>query len=545
MRLPAFLIGSLLLFSVANGQKTTANNGVNRPKLVVGIMIDQMRWDYLYRFQDRFGPDGFRRLLNQGFSCENTFIPYTPTYTAVGHTSVYTGSVPAITGIIGNNWYRRDIKRNWYCTDDSTVAAVGSTSSAGKMSPRNMWTTTMTDELRLATNFKSKTIGVALKDRGAILPAGHSANAAYWFDNATGGWISSTYYMTELPAWVQQLNAKKLADQYMAKDWNTLYPIETYTQSTGDVKAYEGKIRGEDNSFPHTTSQIAEKDKYEAFRTTPGGNTLTFDMARAAIEGEQLGQRGATDFLAVSFSSTDYIGHAFGPNSIEVEDCYLRYDRELAAFLKYLDTKIGAGQYLLFLTADHAVAHVPGFMKENKLPGGTFDDEDVRKWINTNAEKKFGVKSAIEKVINYQLFVDFPALAAANVDETVFKKWAVNELRTHPAIMSAFDLHELPGTPLPARIKEMVSNGYNHKLSGDIQFIFMPQWFDGGPTGTTHGAWNPYDSHIPLLWYGWKIKQGKTNRETHMTDIAATVSALLHIQMPNGCVGEVIEEITK
>lgn len=527
-------------FSPAQSQ----TGSIQRPKLVVGIMVDQMRWDYLYRFNDRFTPGGFKRLIGQGFSCENTLIPYTPTYTAVGHTCVYTGSVPAITGIVGNNWYRKDLKRTWYCTDDSSVAAVGSTSPAGKMSPRNMWTTTMTDELRLATNFNSKTIGVALKDRGAILPAGHAANAAYWFDNSTGGWISSTYYMTALPDWVNKLNAKKLPDQYMNQDWNTLFPIASYKQSTADVKSYEGKIGGEDNSFPHETSKISN-NKYESFRTTPGGNTFTFDMARAAIEGEQLGQRGVTDFLAVSFSSTDYIGHAFGPNSIEIEDTYLRYDKDLSAFLQYLDQKIGKGQYLLFLTADHAVAHVPGFMKENKIPAGTFDDEEVRSWINAGAEKKFGIKGAIEKVINYQLFINYTVLSDSKTDEVAFKKWVVNELRSHPAIMSAFDLHELPGTPLPARIKEMVANGYNHKLSGDIQFVFMPQWFDGGATGTTHGAWNPYDAHIPLLWYGWKIKPGATNRVVHMTDIAATVTALLHIQMPNGCVGDVIEEITK
>src|ERR1044071_4108683 len=204
---------------------------VQRPKLVVGIMVDQMRWDYLYRYYDRYGKDGFKRMLTKGFSCENTFIPYTPTYTAVGHTCVYTGSVPAITGIISNYWYRRDLKRSWYCTEDSTVRTVGSNSSAGKMSPRNMWTTTVTDELRLATNFQSKTIGIALKDRGAILPAGHSANAAYWFDDASGGWITRTYYMTELPAWLKIFNDKKLPDQYLKQNWNTLYPINSYKQS--------------------------------------------------------------------------------------------------------------------------------------------------------------------------------------------------------------------------------------------------------------------------------------------------------------------------
>lgn len=534
------LIVSFLLFC----NNIIFAQSLQRPKLVVGIVVDQMRWDYLYRYYDRYSPDGFKRMLNQGFSCENTFIPYTPTYTAAGHTAVYTGSVPAINGIIGNNWYRRDLKRSWYCTDDSTVKAVGSNSSAGKMSPRNMWTSTITDELRLATNFNSKSIGIALKDRGAILPAGHSANAAYWFDNSSGGWITSTYYMDELPAWVKKINDKKLPDQYLQQNWNTLYPINTYKQSTADNKPYEVNLQGEDNTFPHLTASITN-NKYETFRGTPYGNTYTFDLAKAAVDGEQLGQRGVTDFLALSFSSTDYIGHAFGPNSIEIEDVYLRLDKEMATFFSFLDTKLGKGQYLVFLTADHGAAHIPEFMKENKIPAGAFDDLEIKKWLNENAEKKFNVKNAIEQVMNYQLYLNYTVLNANKVDREEVKKWAVNELAHHPAIMSAFDLHELTETTLPNTIKERVTNGYNQKLSGDIQFVFMPQWFDGGYKGTTHGTWNPYDAHIPLVWFGWKVKPGKTNRETYMTDIAPTLAALLRIQMPNGNVGHVVEELTK
>ncbi|RYY60785.1 MAG: alkaline phosphatase family protein [Chitinophagaceae bacterium] len=537
-RFALVLFVSFLVPLISGAQKP------DRPKLVIGIVVDQMRWDYLYRYADRYGKDGFNRMVKQGYSCENTFIPYTPTYTAAGHTSVYTGSVPAINGIIGNSWYRRDLKRGWYCTEDTSVTTVGSTSTAGKMSPRNMWTSTITDELRLATNFESKTIGIALKDRGAILPAGHAANAAYWFDNASGGWITSTYYMKELPEWVRKLNDQKLPDQYLSKNWNTLYPISTYKQSTEDVKDYEASILGEDNSFPHNTATLTT-NKYEAFRQTPGGNTYTFDMARATIDAEKMGQRGATDFLTVSFSSTDYVGHAFGPNSIEAEDTYLRFDRELGEFFKYLDTKIGAGQYLVFLTADHGVAHVPGFLEEHNMPGGTADDAVIQKWINTSAQKKYGIAKAIETVGNYQLYLNYAALDSAKIPVADFKLWALGELKSHPAIMSAYDLTSLAAATVNAKIRERITNGFNYKLSGDIQFIFMPGFFDGSNKGTTHGTWNPYDAHIPLVWYGWKIKPGKTNRETYMTDIAATVAALLRIQMPNGCVGNVIEEITR
>ncbi len=533
-----------LFFSILLSPIFLKAQAPERPKLVVGIVVDQMRWDYLYRFSDRFGKDGFKRLLGQGFSCENTFIPYTPTYTAAGHTAVYTGSVPAIDGIIGNNWWRRDLKRAWYCAEDTTVTSVGSTSPAGKMSPRNMWTNTITDELRLATNFQGKTIGIALKDRGAILPAGHSANAAYWFDNATGGWITSTYYMNELPAWVNALNARKLPDAYMNQNWTTLYPIETYKQSTEDNKDYESVIFGEDNTFPHQTADL-KTNRFESFRTTPFGNRFTADMAKAAVDAEQLGQRGVTDFLTVSFSSTDYVGHAFGPNSIEIEDTYLRLDQDLAAFFQYLDTKVGKGQYLVFLTADHGVAHVPGYLKEHKMPGGAMDDAEILKILNTDAEKKFGIPKLIETVMNYQLYINHTLTTSSRIDESELKQWLINELRSMPFIMTAVDLMNLGNASLAEPMKTRIINGYNIKLSGDIQFIFMPGWFDGYNKGTTHGTWNPYDAHIPLLWYGWKVKPGKTNRETYMTDIAATVAAMLHIQMPNGCVGKVIEEVTK
>ncbi len=532
------VISPFIVFNLAKAQP------LQRPKLVVGIVVDQMRWDYLYRFYDRYSPDGFRRMLNQGFSCENTFIPFTPTYTGAGHASVYTGSVPAVNGIIGNYWYRKDLKRIWYCSEDTSVTSVGSNSTAGMMSPRNMLTTTITDELRLATNFQSKTIGISLKDRGSILPAGHSANAAYWFDNATGGWITSTYYMNELPDWVKKFNDKKLPDYYLKQNWNTLYPIHTYKQSTADDKEYESSIGGEDNTFPHITSGITV-NRYESFRQTPGGNTFTIDMAKAAIESEKLGQRGVSDFLAISFSSPDYIGHAFGPNSIETEDAYLRLDRDMAAFLKYLDAKIGKDQYLIFLTADHGVAHIPGFMRDNKISSGTVSDVEIRQWINDMAEKKYGVKGLVEFVINYQVYLDYKVIENNKLDLSIIKVELVNALIQHPSIMNAFDLGLLGSASLPSNIKTFVTNGYNQKLSGDIQFIYYPQWFDGWNKGTTHGSWYPYDSHIPLLWFGWKIKPGKTNRETYMTDIAPTVAALLRIQIPNGNTGHVIPEVTR
>lgn len=536
----AFLIFSLVGFS----QSLPNQSGVARPKLVVGLVVDQMRWDYLYRYSALYGAGGFKRLLKEGFSSENNFIPYMPTYTAVGHSCIYTGSVPAITGIVGNNWYDKAAGKNVYCTDDSTVSTVGNNGKAGKMSPVNMWTTTITDELRLSNNFKSKVIGIALKDRGAILPAGHSANAAYWYDG--GKWISSTHYMDALPGWVNKFNNKDVPGTYMETDWNTLLPIEKYDLSTADDKSYETSIKGEKTvTFPHKFSAIDAGNKYESFRTTPFANTFTFDFAKAAIENERLGKNTVTDFLAVSISSTDYVGHSFGPNSIEIEDTYLRLDKDIESFLNYLDKTVGKGNYTLFLSADHGVAHVPAFLKEHKIPAGTFDDADIVKDLNTKIEEKFGVKSGVKTVMNYQVYLNDKNIAEQNKSKDEIIGFVIDRLKEKDFIINAFELDEVMEAALPAPQREMMINGYNPKRSGDIEFTFKSGYFDGGTKGTTHGLWNPYDAHIPCVFFGWGVKPGKTNRETYMTDIAPTLAALLKIQMPNGCVGKVITELIK
>lgn len=554
MKFTHFLTAALLLSTVTgNAQKATSPKPFNhlatakntktttRPKLIVGVVVDQMRWDYLYRYGNRYGAGGFKRLLQEGFSCENTLINYTPTITACGHTCVYTGSVPAIHGIIGNTWYSPELGRTVYCAEDTTVTTVGSTSAAGKMSPRNMLVTTIGDELKLSNNFQSKVIGVAIKDRGAILPAGHSANAAFWYDGSTGNWVSSTYYMQELPAWAQAFNQQKYPQQYLSKPWTTLYPVSTYTLSTADEKPYEGKYKNATStSFPHNLSDIANT----AISASPFGNTMTLEFAKKALEAYELGKGPVTDLLAISLSSPDYVGHQFGPNSIEAEDTYLRLDQDLATLFKYLDAKVGKGQYLFFITADHGVAHVPGFMAENKLPGGTWDDRAALKTLNEQVAAKFGVKDAIKATDNYQFWLNHTAIEQAGKSEADIRQLIIRELLKSPAIAKAFPIDNLMGTTLPEPMRTMLSNGFNTKRSGDIQVVLTPGYIDGGNTGTTHGLWYPYDAHIPLVWMGWGIRPGKTNRTIGMTDITPTLAALLHIQMPSGNVGQVIQEIT-
>ena len=521
-----------------------AQTAPKKPKLIIGLVIDQMRWDNLYRYADQYSDNGFKRLLREGFSCENTMLPYTPTVTACGHTCIYTGSVPAITGITGNNWWDQDANKEVYCTDDTSYTTIGSNTKAGQMSPNRMLVTTITDELRIATNFKSKVIGIALKDRGAILPAGHSANAAYWYDGKNGNWITSSFYMNALPDWATQFNNRKVPDSLLALNWNTLYAAANYTQSTNDEENYERKFDGETTtSFPHNFDKAGDK-KYGLIKSIPQGNTLTFDFAKATIEGEHLGMTGNTDFLAISCSSTDYIGHQFGPNSVENEDDYLRLDKDIADFLKFLDSKYGKGNYLLFLTADHGVAHIPGFLKQHNIPTGFIDGSFVDN-LNASIKAKFGLTKVIVDADNYQLTFNHNLLDSAKITRQTIIDYLLPLIKKINGIANAFDIEKINTVTLPDIQKKMLSNGYYAKHCGDIQLIFEPAWIDGGPTGTTHGLWNPYDAHIPLVWFGWDITHGQSNDEVYMTDIAPTIAAMLHIQMPNGCIGKPITAITK
>jgi hypothetical protein len=530
----------LILFFFFSGWAQTQTPPPAKPKLVIGLVVDQMRYDFLYRYSDKYSTGGFKRLLREGHSCENTHINYSPSYTACGHTCVYTGSVPSIHGVTGNNWFDWKEDKVVYCTEDTTEKSIGTASKAGMMSPRRMLTTTVTDELRLATNFKSKVIGIAIKDRGSILPAGHTANAAYFYDPSVGNWITSSYYMNDLPAWVKQFNDGKLPEKYLKDNWATLQPIEKYGESTEDDEPYEGTFETETKPvFLHKVGQVVNPS-FKILAATPFGNSFTLKFAEDAIVNEKLGANTVPDFLTVSLSSTDYIGHRFGPNSVEIEDCYLRLDNDLAEFFTFLDAHVGKGNYLLFLTADHGAAHVPDFSKQHKIPAGVFPIDTVMKQLEAKLKQQYGDGEWLMSYENMQLYLNNKLLADKKTDRAEFKNTIRSFLTGFEGVSKVLDLENLSNEIEEADLKQAIGNGYYPKRSGELYVQFEPAWFEGMAKGTTHGTVYPYDTHIPLVWMGWKVKPGEDHSDIHMTDIAPTVAAMLHIQEPNGNVGKVI-----
>lgn len=544
--LKRFSVLAVAFFSVLplHAQKNQSQN-LERPKLVVGLVIDQMRWDYLYRYYDKFGNDGFKRMLNSGFSFNNVMIPYVPTVTAVGHTSIYTGSVPSIHGIAGNDWKDKDTGKNIYCTADAEMKGIGTTSpDVGSHSPRNLWSTTITDQLRMATSFQSKVVGVSLKDRASILPAGHNPTGAFWFDESTGDFITSSYYMNNLPEWVKRFNAQKLAEKLVANGWQTLLPIAQYTESTRDNVPWENLLGSAATpTFPYQNLAKDFAQKKGILRTTPFGNTYTLKFAEAALDGYQLGADNITDFLAINIASTDYVGHAFGPNSIEVEDTYLRLDLELAEFFKMLDKKVGKINYLVFLSADHGGAHAEGYMEENKMMTGFYND-GMEANLGAELEKKFAASKLILGIDNYQVYLNRTLIKEKNLDEEAIKRSIIDNLNKDPRVLYAVDLKQVATASIPEPVKSRIINGYNWQRSGDIQIIshdgMLPKY---AKKGTTHSVWNSYDAHIPLIFMGWNVAHGESNAPHFMTDIAPTLAQFLRIENPSGSVGQPLLEV--
>jgi predicted AlkP superfamily pyrophosphatase or phosphodiesterase len=543
-----FIIVFCLLSSItiAHGQGKKAE----RPRLVVGIIVDQMRQEYLYRFNAKMGNGGFKKLINDGFMLKNGHYNYAPTITGPGHASVYTGTTPAIHGIIGNDWYDKNLKKEVNCVNDPKYEVVGVNEGNGDVSPWRMLTTTITDELELFTQKRAKVVGVSIKDRGAVLPAGHTPDGAYWYDSKTGRFITSTYYKTKLPDWVEKFNQLNLPTKYLSGEWNTLLPLNQYIESGPDDSPYEANVPGKDKPvFPYNLKALKKADSFDLLTGTPFSNDYLTEMAKAAVVGENMGSDDVTDFLAISYSATDALGHAVGPNAVEIQDMYLRLDKNIEDLLKNLDAKVGAGNYTVFLTADHAVSDVAQYLKDSNIPAGYFSQSNIQASLNDHLQKYFPGKQIVETIDNGQVFFDQDVFQndpkASGVELLIATELTINFLLAQDGIANAYAENIIrQGRYDEAGIKGMVIRGFHPKRSGDVVVVLEPGWYPSGRVqGTTHGSPYTYDTHVPMLFYGNGIKKGSSVQYHTITDIAPTLSVLLNIKFPSGCTGQPVKEI--
>lgn len=518
----------------------------SKPKLVVGIVVDQMRNDYIYRYWNRFGEGGFKRLVNNGYYFKNAHYNYVPTYTGPGHCSIYTGATPRAHGIIANDWFVKKNSSTMYCVQDTSSRTVGSASKNGLMSPRNQLSSTIGDELKMSSGQRAKVFAVALKDRSSVLPAGHAANGAFWYDDVSGNFISSTWYMKELPAWLTTFNDKKLVRSYLEKGWSTLYPINSYSNSISDDNRYEAAPGKEKPVFPYDYKNYLDKNSLGIIKATPYGNSITKDIALACLIGEQLGKDAETDLLCISFSSTDHVGHSFGPRSIEIEDVYLRLDKDLEELLNALDKEVGKNNYTVFLTADHGGADVPNHLLDNKIPAGYAKEKKLIASTKEFFKTNYGDTLLLANMSNEQVFISEEKIRDLKLNLLEVEERLSRFLITLPGIAEAYPSSALKNESYAKNdYRALLQNGYNHKLSGNVAYLYQPAWMDNAEKGTTHGAGYNYDTHVPVIFYGNSIKKGETQHYTTITQIAPTVCELLRINQPNSCIAEPLNDFFK
>lgn len=550
MKIHTIKLNFLLLISMLCNY-AIAQTPDEKPKLVVGIVVDQMRYDYVSRYWSKYSEGGFKRLMKEGFSTSNGYFNYAPSKTGPGHASIYTGTTPAYHGIVANEFYSRDEKREVYCADDENERTIGSDSDDGKMSPRRLMSTTWTDELKLATNQKSTIISISLKNRGAIFPAGHLADAAYWLDDKTGNWVTSSFYMNELPEWVAKENSgKRKVDEYAAMKWETLLPIEQYTESIQDENHYEKLFPGEEKStFPHDLNKImkkAKKNKFGYVKKTPYGNTLTTELAVKAIENEKLGENDVTDALLISYSSTDKIGHMFAPASIEVEDTYLRLDLELKQLFEVLDQKLGMENVVVFLTADHGGSHNPQYLKELNLPSDFYDEEAILADVQEQLVKEYGEGKWLLYGGVSEIYLDRDLIKSKHLSLEKVQTKVAEIMITYPCFRDVLIGENLRLNEYHKGYTALYDNSYNVRNSPDVIGVFAGNFYDKhSMKGTGHSTAFSYDTHVPIMLMGWKIPHKISNQKVYITDIAPTISSFLHINTPSACYFDPIQGILK
>jgi predicted AlkP superfamily pyrophosphatase or phosphodiesterase len=529
--LRAIAVLSLALAALAAqtaATKAPAPAQAAKPKLVVLVVVDQFRYDYLTRFRADYTA-GLAKLLERGAVFTNAHLEHLPTVTAVGHSVTLSGAMPALSGIAGNEWYDREAGRQVTSVTDDSTALLGGGPNRKGASPRRLLVGTLGDELKMASRGRTRVYGISIKDRAAILPAGHMADGAFWFDAATGNFVSSTYYFPELPAWVQEFNRSRTVDRFLGQEW---MPV---------VKAADSAEWKPFRILPAKT----DKAYYDGLERTPWGNDIVAMLAERAIEGAKLGRGEASDLLAVSFSSNDRVGHTVGPDSDEVRDLSVQTDRTIGRFFQFLDSKVGLDKTLVVFTADHGVAPLPEFAVKHNLPGGRLKATSVIEEIGKTLAARFGEGKWVAGQSGPAPYFDYELIRRKGLDLAEVEEAAASAVRRMPHIARVYTGEQIrTGQLVRDLVGRRVANGYHVQRSPDLVIVTEPNWiFDA--TGTGHGSPFNYDSQVPVIFMGAGVKSGHYHRRIMAADIAPTLATILSVATPSGAAGRALAEIIR
>ncbi|MEL0438011.1 alkaline phosphatase family protein [Phycobacter sp. K97] len=534
-----------------------------RPQLVLQITVDQLRGDLIDRFAEGLGPDGFNRLLEGGLHFAQAHHGHANTETIVGHATLATGADPAIHGMVANVWFDRTAGTQFYNVQDpdyTLVNASGVDSSTeidptqraattDGRSPRNILTSTIADEIGMFFGPEAKIFGVSIKDRGAISMAGHGGQA-YWFSKSEGRFVTSTFYRQDYPGWMAAWDAQGVVASYAETEWTLSDPVETYQFGKRDDQPWETEFPGFGRTFPHAWGSADDKLYTTRLTLSPAGDEITVDFAKALIDAEEIGRDNIPDYLAVSLSSTDYVGHIFGPSSLEAEDNMRRLDRTLADLLSFVDDRVGLDQTLVVLSADHGAPENPGYLATIGIEAGTFDFErtDTKPGFVRLGEEFGESRALIHNFSNPYVYLDREVIASRGLDPAEVEDAVAAELDRLPGIAYAVSSRRLrEGLIGDGKIINAVRRNFHRDRSGDIYVVFDPHWFiadfDGLHVASAHGSPWTYDTHVPVIFHGPGIVPGRVNRYVETVDVAPSISAYLGTKPPSGATGTSLDEL--
>ncbi len=520
-----------------------------KPALIIGIVVEQLRFDQIERFRDRLSENGIKRLINEGTFFRNASFDYMLTQSAPGFSTISTGTEPSYHGITSDSWYLPLKNEFIYCTKDVSVNPVGGSYESGLHSPVNLNASTFADELKIATGKRSKVFAVGVKEHSAIFSAGHAADGAFWYDNTTGTWMSSSYYMNALPPWVNDFNAMKYSETYLSTTWNLLRQATDYSVCLPDSNRFETGYNGR-NYFPYDINKLSKPTgrnstrNFAFLRETPFGDAYTTDFAIRLIEKDSLGRDEIPDFLAICYSSTDYIGHRFGPSSVETGDAILRLDKDIETLVNYLNDNLGKRNVLIYFTSAHGVSEIPGIMEDTRIPAGYFMKNQALQLLRSYLNAVYGEGDWVRGFSERQIFLNRTLIEDARIPIEDIQKKTARFLTQFTGVASAFPYYAFEANDFGNGHLKRIVNNFSPQRTGDVIVTLNPGWVEkDGDQITNHNSPYEYDSHVPLIWYGWTVNRSTVMRKVNMTDIAATLSSLCRIPYPNACTGEPMPEL--